>query len=136
MANRHDVIIWDAEVHGAPDGFTTYTFEKVFTLINQEAEPSKKLLAFARDVEKNSQSNARVAQFFIDFEDRIKAAGTAAYCVSLPEYNCGDIVIILLKEAIKHGLALFDEQLILLLLPNGTILPENKRDAWLQILYP
>lgn len=28
MANRHDVIIWDADVHGAPDGFTTYTFKK------------------------------------------------------------------------------------------------------------
>ena len=70
MANRHDVIIWDADVHGAPDGFTTYTFEKAFTLINQAAEPSKKLLAFARDVEKNSQSNAGLAQFFIGFEDR------------------------------------------------------------------
>ena len=137
MANRHDVIIWDAEVYGAPDGFTEYTYEKAYALIKQPAKPSKKLLAFARDVEKYSQSNdvpPVVAQYFVGFEDDIKAESMAAYRFNLPEYNWQNIVKILLKEAIKHGLALFDEQIILVLLPNGTILPENSRKSWLQIL--
>jgi|GEM_PF-2343637 len=137
MANRHDVIIWDADVYGAPDGFTEYTYEKVYALIKQPAKPSKKLLAFAHDVEKYSQSNdvpPVVAQYFVGFEGDIKAEGMAAYCFNLPEYNWQHIVKILLKEAIKHGLALFDEQIILVLLPNGTILPENSRKSWLQIL--
>ncbi|HMU87647.1 MAG TPA: hypothetical protein PLF28_06195 [Agitococcus sp.] len=137
MANRHDVIIWDADVYGAPDGFSEYTYEKAYALIKQPAEPSKKLLAFARDVEKLSQSNdipPVVAQYLVGFEDDIKAEGMAAYCFNLPEYNWQSIVKILLKEAIKHGLALFDEQIILVLLPNGTILPENSRKSWLQIL--
>ena len=137
MANRHDVIIWDADIYGAPDGFTEYTYEKAYALIKQPAKPSKKLLAFARDVEKYSTSNdvsAVVARYFVGFEDNIKAEGTAAYCFNLPDYNWQSMVKILLKEAIKHGLALFDEQTILVLLPNGTILPENSRKAWLQIL--
>ena len=137
MANRHDVIIWDADVYGAPDGFSEYTYQKAYKLIKQPAEPSKKLLAFARDVEKYSQSNdvpPVVAKYFVGFEDDIKAEGMAAYCFNLPEYNWQHIVKILLQEAIKHGLALFDEQIILVLLPNGTILPENSRKSWLQIL--
>lgn len=28
MANRHDVIIWDADVYGAPDGFSEYITKK------------------------------------------------------------------------------------------------------------
>ncbi len=137
MANRHDVIIWDADIYGAPDGFSENTYQKAYALIKQPAEPSKKLLAFARDVEKYSQSNEVppvVAQYFVGFEDDIKAEGMAAYCFNLPEYNWQHIVKILLQEAIKHGLALFDEQIILVLLPNGTILPENSRKSWLQIL--
>ncbi|PTQ91380.1 hypothetical protein [Agitococcus lubricus] len=137
MANRHDVIIWDADIYGAPNGFSEYTYQKAYSLIKQPAEPSKKLLAFARDVEKYSQSNdvpPVVAQYFVGFEDDIKAEGMAAYCFNLPEYNWQHIVKILLQEAIKHGLALFDEQIILVLLPNGTILPENSRKSWLQIL--
>jgi hypothetical protein len=137
MANRHDVIIWDADVYGAPDGYTKQTIAKAKALIKQPAEPSKKLLAFARDVEQYSKSNdtpAAIARHLAHFEANVKAEHTAAYCFNLPDYNWHSLVKILLKEAKKHGLALFDEEIVLVLLPNGSITPKNSESYWLQVL--
>ena len=50
MANRNDLIIWDAEIYGAPDDYNAQSLQKAHLLTEQPAEPSKKLLAFARDI--------------------------------------------------------------------------------------
>ena len=52
MANRHDVIIWDADVYGAPKNFVE-GLEMAFTLSEQaiSSPVSHKLLAFAADIE-------------------------------------------------------------------------------------
>jgi hypothetical protein len=138
MANRHDVIIWDADVYGAPDDYDLQTLAKAQTLIQQPAaEASKKLLAFARDVEQQSKSNDLppiIARYLTNFEARVKTANTAAYCFNLPEYNWHSLVKILLKSAQKYGLVLLGEELVLLLLPNGLITPQHTENYWIPIL--
>lgn len=137
MSNRHDVIIWDADIYGAPNDYNSQTLAKAQALIKQPAEASQKLLAFARDVEQQGKSNdipPVIARYLTNFEARVKAANTAAYCFNLPEYNWHSLVKILLKTAKKHGLALFDEEIVLVLLPNGSITPQHSEKYWLQIL--
>lgn len=52
MANRHDVIIWDAEVYGLPTSFDE-ALNMVETLSEQSVSViSEKVLAFAKDIEK------------------------------------------------------------------------------------
>ena len=90
MANRHDVIIWDADVYGTPEGYDVNTIEQAEALTNQEAAPSAKLLAFAREVETHSQNNDLdpvVLRYLRNFEAKIIASNTAAYCIDLPEYQ-------------------------------------------------
>ncbi len=138
MANRNDVIIWDADIYGAPDDYDLQTLAKAQTLIQQpSAEASKKLLTFAHDVEQQGKSNDLppvIARYLTNFEARVKTANTAAYCFNLPEYNWHTLVKILLKSAQKHGLVLLGEELVLLLLPNGLITPQHSENYWLPIL--
>ena len=52
MANRHDVIIWDAEVYGLPTSFDE-ALNMAETLSEQSVSViSEKVLAFAKDIEK------------------------------------------------------------------------------------
>ena len=58
MANRHDVIIWDAEAYGLPT-----SFEEALKMAETRSEQSvsvisEKVLAFAKDIEKLAKKNA------------------------------------------------------------------------------
>jgi hypothetical protein len=137
MANRNDLIIWDAEIYGEPDDYNAQSLHKARLLTEQPAEPSKKLLAFARDIEQQSKSKnipQTLARYLTNFEAKVKASNTAAYCFNLPEYNWYSLVKILLKTAIKHGLVLLSEELVLVLLADGSIVPDHSEEYWLQAL--
>jgi hypothetical protein len=133
MANRHTAIIWDADVYGTPKDYDANTLEQAEALANQEATPSAKFLAFARDVEIYSQNNDLdpiVLRYLRNFEKKVIAANTAAYCIDLPEYQWRSLLKILIEVAQTHELVLFDEQLVLLLLPDGSILPPHTARSW------
>ncbi|MDO9178962.1 MAG: hypothetical protein Q7U16_11720 [Agitococcus sp.] len=133
MANRHTAIIWDADVYGTPKDYDANTLEQAEALANQEATPSAKLLAFARDIEIYSQNNGLdpiVLRYLRNFEKKVIAANTAAFCIELPEYQWRSLLKILIEVAQKHKLVLFDEQLVLLLLPDGSILPPHTARSW------
>lgn len=133
MANRHTAIIWDADVYGTPKDYDAHTLEQAEAFANQEATPSAKFLAFARDVEIYSQNNDLdpiVLRYLRNFEKKVIAANTAAYCIDLPEYQWRSLLKILIEVAQKHKLVLFDEQLVLLLLPDGSILPPHTARSW------
>lgn len=137
MANRNDLIIWDADVYGAPDDYNAQSLHLARLLAEQAAEPSKKLLAFARDIEQQGKSKnfpQAIARYLTNFEAKVKASNTAAYCFNLPEYNWYSLVKILLKTAKKHGLVLLGEELVLVLLANGSITPPHSEEYWLQAL--
>lgn len=133
MANRHTAIIWDADVYGTPKDYDANTLEQAEALASQEATPSAKLLAFARDVEIYSQNKVLdpiVLRYLRNFEKKVIAANTAAFCIELPEYQWRSLLKILIEVAQKHKLVLFDEQLVLLLLPDGSILPPHTARSW------
>ena len=133
MGNRHTAIIWDADVYGTPKDYDANTLEQAEVLTNQEVAPSAKLLAFARDVEVYSQNNNLdpvVLRYLRNFEKKVIAANTAAYCIDLPEYQWRSLLKILIEAAQTHKLVLFDEQLVLLLLPDGSILPAHTARSW------
>ncbi|HMY00774.1 MAG TPA: hypothetical protein PKC44_13460 [Agitococcus sp.] len=137
MANRNDLIIWDADVYGAPDDYNAQSLHLARLLAEQAAEPSKKLLAFARDIEQQGKSKnfpPAIARYLTNFEAKVKASNTAAYCFNLPEYNWYSLVKIVLKTAKKHGLVLLGEELVLVLLANGSITPPQSEEYWLQAL--
>ena len=51
MANRHDVIIWDAEIYDTPTSFDE-ALNMAEKLIDQDVSIiSEKILAFAKDLE-------------------------------------------------------------------------------------
>ena len=131
--NRHTAIIWDADVYGTPKGYDANTIEQAEVLASQEATPSAKLLAFAREVESHSQNNDLdpvVLRYLRNFEAKVIASNTAAYCIDLPEYQWRSLLKILIEAAQTHKLVLFDEQLVLLLLPDGSILPAHTARSW------
>lgn len=138
MANRHDVIIWDAEVYGAPKNFVE-GLEMAFVLSEQaiSSPVSQKLLAFAADVEKYIQTNPvppKILRHLKYLEAEIKGMDTAAFCVELPRDYWHSIVKILLTIALEHHLVLVDEEIALVLLPDGSISPERSAKYWLPIL--
>lgn len=117
--NRHTAIIWDADVYGTPHDYDMNTLRQAQALAAQEAQPSAKLLAFAREVESHSQYShldPAVLRYVRNFEAKVIAANTAAYCVDLPEYQWRSLLKILIEVAQTHELVLFDEELVLLLL--------------------
>ncbi len=133
MANRHDVIIWDADVYGTPHDFDEEMLQQARVLARQGAKSSAKLLAFAREVESYSQNNDLdpiVKRYLQDFEKKVITANTAAYCIELPEYQWRSLLKVLIEAAQTHGLVLCDEELILLLLPDGSILPPHTARSW------
>lgn len=137
MSNRNDLIIWDADVYGAPDDYNAQSLHLARLLAEQAAEPSKKLLAFARDIEQQIKSKnfpPAIARYLTNFEVKVKASNTAAYCLNLPEYNWYSLIKIVLKIAKKHGLILLGEELVLVLLANGSITPPQSEEYWLQAL--
>lgn len=133
MANRHDVIIWDASIYGTPHDYDMKTLQQAQALVRQEAKPSAKLLAFAREVESRSQNNnlnSTVLRYLKNFEKKVIVANTAAYLIDLPEYQWRSLLKIFIEVAQAHELVLFDEQLVLLLLPDGSILPPHTARSW------
>ncbi len=138
MANRHDVIIWDADVYGAPKNFVE-GLEMAFTLSEQaiSSPVSHKLLAFAADIEKYIQTNSvppKILRHLKYLKADIKGMETAAFCVELPRDYWHSIVKILLTIALEHHLVLVDEEIALVLLPDGSISPERSAEYWQPIL--
>ena len=133
MANRHDVIIWDADVYGVEKDYEKIV-QQARALALQEAKLSDTLLAFARDVESRSQDEnlePAVLRYLQHFEARFIAANKAACKIALPEYepHWRSLIDILIEEITRHELVLCDEELELVFLLDDSILtPRTKKN--------
>ncbi|MCB1657832.1 MAG: hypothetical protein KDI39_06345 [Pseudomonadales bacterium] len=137
MPTNHNIIIWDADVYGTPKDLNNKTLEQAKALVCTTAQPSEKLLAFARSVENYSQSHGvpwTISRHLVNFEARVKEENTAAYRFTLPDYNWHSLIKILLEVAREHDLVFLDEQMDLLSLPDGEIKPVRSAIYWLGIL--
>ena len=125
MANRHDVIIWDAKIYGIKRDFGL-TAKHARALAQQKAEPSASLLRFADTAYSRSDLknlDPAVVHYLQHLKENMISSKTAAFRVALPdpEPHGQSLLRILMIEAIKHGLVLCDEPAELFVFQDGRI---------------
>jgi hypothetical protein len=126
MANRHDVIIWDASEYEVANDYHQ-AVHQARALAHQKAEPSDVLLCFVSDLKNRSQDETlepAVVEYLQQVEDKFTASNTAALMLALPEYepHWRSIMDILIEEVSMYKLVLCDEVLQLVFLPDDSIL--------------
>ena len=126
MANRHDVIIWDASEYKVENNYHQ-AVHQARALARQKAEPSDVLLCFVSDLKNHSQDETlepAVIEYLQQIEDKFKASNTAALVLALPEYESHwrSIMEIVIEEISMYRLVLCDESLKLVFLPDFSIL--------------
>jgi|GEM_PF-4743231 len=129
MANRHYIYIWDAKIYGIKRDFNS-ALKKARALAQQKAEPCASLLRFADTAYTRSdikKLEPAVVHYLQHLKENIISSKTAAFRVALHEHEPhGQILLnILMIEAMKHGLVLFDEVAELVILPDGSIYSED-----------
>jgi hypothetical protein len=134
MANRHDVIIWDAEVYGLPTSFDE-ALNMAETLSEQSVSViSEKVLAFAKNIEKIAKKNVKEESYwqrYTELAKDIKQKSTTAYVIAMPESVGSDFVLKQVVEAaVKHQLVACDEEIATIFLPNDEFLPPSQENWW------
>lgn len=108
MANRHDVIIWDASEYEVANDYHQ-AVHQARALARQKAEPSDVLLCFVSDLKNRSQDETlepAIVEYLQQIEDKFKASNTAALMLELPEYepHWRSIMDILIEEVSMYKL--------------------------------
>jgi hypothetical protein len=134
MANRHDVIIWDAEAYGLPTSFDE-ALKMAETLSEQSVSViSEKVLAFAKDIEKLAKKNVKEESYwqrYTELVKKIKQKSTAAYVITMPEGVGSDFVLKeVVEAAVRHHLVAADEEVLTIFLPHNEFLPPSQENWW------
>lgn len=134
MANRHDVIIWDAEAYGLPTSFDE-ALKMAETLSEQSVSViSEKVLAFAKDIEKLAKKNVKEESYwqrYTELVKKIKQKSTAAYVIAMPEGVGSDFVLKeVVEAAVRHHLVAADEEVLTIFLPHNEFLPPSQENWW------
>lgn len=129
MANRHDVIIWDAKIYDIEYGYSAIV-KQAQALAQQKAEPSASLLRFADTAYSRSDLknlDPAVVHYLQHLKENMISSKTAAFRVALPdpEPHGQSLLRILMIEAIKHGLVLCDEPAELFVFQDGRIISND-----------
>ncbi|HRH92391.1 MAG TPA: hypothetical protein PLW01_10800 [Agitococcus sp.] len=134
MANRHDVIIWEAEAYGIPANF-----DEALSMAEKLSEQSvsvisEKVLAFAKDIEKIAKKNVKEDSYwqrYTELVKKIKQKSTAAYVIAMPECAGSDFVLKeVVEAAVKHQLVACDKEITTIFLPNDEFLPPSQEHMW------
>ena len=131
MGNRHDVIIWDDKAYPVEHDYLQAA-QKAFDLSRQQLPPSDKLLDFADRLNCRSDDEdlePEVVSYLQSVTAQLVASNTAALMLPLPEYepHWRSVLDIIIEEKTRLRLALCDEYLGLVFLPNGVILSLRPR---------
>ena len=134
MANRHDVIIWEAEAYGIPANFDE-ALNMAETLSEQSVSViSEKVLAFAKDIEKIAKKNVKEESYwqrYTELVKKIKQKSTAAYVIAMPEGVGSDFVLKeVVEAAVRHHLVAADEEVLTIFLPHNEFLPPSQENWW------
>ena len=134
MANRHDVIIWDADVYGRPQNFEE-AMDMAQRLAKQRIETqTANMLAFGQTVEKllktydeDEQSELFLKGIAADIAETHKAA----YNMEISEIGLWPLLVKILFDAAKeHSVVIFDQEAWIACVSPNIILPESAELEW------
>lgn len=132
MANRHDVVIWDAELYGTPKSFEQAINMRSTLLEKSIATVSPKLKLFAQDVcnEIAQSAHEDLQKTYANFCEGIETCDTAGLDLELTDYAWEDELIILVNVAMTHGLVVVDTEMAMVFIPPNKILPSEAKTRW------
>jgi hypothetical protein len=78
MANRHDVIIWDADVYGAPKSFEEACSMSVLLEGKAESQTNLKIQSFLNKLETVAKTMAETREVFESYQNISKTMGFVA----------------------------------------------------------
>lgn len=130
----YDIYFWDGAATPAPATLAD-AVSGLRALADQPRPAGSRLPAFAALVEAQFTAPTQEASLRRQFEGfaRAVAQGGAILAVELPADDRLPVFRFLVETALAQGLAVFDEQIGLLFLPDGRVLPEEGAGAWSDI---
>ena len=128
MANRHDVIIWDADVYGRPQNFEE-AMDMAQRLAKQRIETQiANMLAFGQTVERllKTYDEDEQKEFFLKgIAADIANTHKATYNIEISEIGFWLLLLkILFDTAKQHSVVIFDQEAWIACVSPNTILPE------------
>ena len=142
MANRHDVIIWDAEDSLITDDIVAL-IDRVYEAAEDYRSPTPRLLQLATVLEKKLQSyvnqeekddNYYVADYVINQIRQDNHTIPAALCLEMSSSNWKQVLYMLIQAATQCHLVVVDTENFLALLPDGSFLPDRAEYLWQDIV--
>lgn len=127
----YDVFFWDYSEVNAPASFVE-AIAQIKTLSSKPRPTDSRLPAFACLIESlltGPDQEPSVRRQFEGFSRAVDDGG-AVLTVNLPMDDRLPVFRLLVDTAMAQGLAVFDDQIGLLFLPDGQVLPEEGRGAW------
>ncbi|RZU46943.1 hypothetical protein EV700_1329 [Fluviicoccus keumensis] len=129
--SNHYIVAWDARHHGMPKDFAV-AGEQAARLLTQEEGPSAGLQSFAEEVAAYLQNCGEEGwqQFLWDLPGRAKGNGRAAMRIEMPYEDWQHILVKMVEVAAKHQVVLYNENLVMVFLPSGQVLPAARNKIW------
>ncbi len=118
----YDLVIWDPARHAPVPTSSAEALTMMDGLRDQPDSPNPRLAAFATTLA-TSVGNASSAA----------SCKTASYRLSLAEENVRQIADVV-HAAAEHCLVVYDDEIGMCFLPDGTIYPEDSREMWTNML--
>ena len=131
--NRHDVYIWDANEAELLKDFTSL-LKNGAIYAELEDKPSANLLAFAEALKQHETQVDYGDSFFRRSAHAVKNSNTKAVMIEIPEGAWQRPLRDIVKLAQDYNLIVADEEVAMVFLPTGKIMPYGAEDEWHALL--
>lgn len=131
MANRHDVIIWDADVYGTPKTFEEASSMSLLLEDKAESQTNLKIQSFLNKLETVAKNMAEEREVFEDYKNISKDIDTmAAYSLEMPDDDWEYFLQQVVEIAWQQKLIVFYESLLTVFISPEKILPKSQKKIW------
>lgn len=135
MSNRHDVIIWDADVYGTPKSFEEACSMSVLLEDKAESQTNLKIQSFLNKLETVAKSMAAEREVFESYQHISKTIDTtAAYVLEMPDDDWEIFLQQVVEIAWQEKLIVYYESLLTVFISPQKILPQSKKKIWNTII--
>ncbi|HEX5277539.1 MAG TPA: hypothetical protein VFW42_07720 [Fluviicoccus sp.] len=131
--NGHYVFAWDARRHGLPKDYAAAAAMAKELYDKQDGEPGEGLPLFADAVDaylREYGDEDCLEQFLWDLPKRARSNGRAAMRMEMPYEDWEHILVKMVEEAARHQVVLVDEEMVMVFLPDGKVLPAARKKVW------
>lgn len=131
--NGHYIFAWDARRHGLPKNYDAAVGMAQELYAKQDGESGEGLPLFADAVDAYLRENGDedcLEQFLWDLPKRARSNGRAAMRMEMPYEDWEHILVKMVEEAARHQVVLFDEEMVMVFLPDGKVLPAARKKIW------